>query len=430
MQTCKLNFCRAGHMTSFQRSCCLLLLLAFAAPPLSSADEVDLPDRGESGLEEFEYIETPDLEDGKSAAELPLHEDADMGDERMRNMSISFLHPPPGYSFTKDPYVEIGGSDIPAAYSGMLYFGSGNPFPLSLQELPLNVVISDLAPGNYSLTIVILNSERQPTDVRAETNFEFLPPNFDLRKAKGSGKFDAKMFEMAQRFHLAEAADAEEDENRFLEAFRSYARGNADCVKCEEDELHVSDEVFAQVAVKLFARRGRDVQQAVELAHHCAELENHNCLFLALVFDDINNRLGLVGLEDEKFPVLEKCAKAKNPLCQLALGYRYRKGISVQESCDMAAMYYRLAGDVAVMFSQEDAGNAPLHNVRLLEYTAVSAEQEKAQVEELRVVQAQQGNADAAAAVAIDRYFGTSYTGSGNNEEDKKSAAQLFQQVG
>jgi hypothetical protein len=30
-------------------------------------------------------------------------------------------------------------------------------------------------------------------------------------------------------------------------------------------------------------------------------------------------------------------------------------------------------------------------------------------VEELRVVQAQQGNADAAAAVAIDRFFGTGF---------------------
>ena len=59
----------------------------------------------------------------------------------------------------------------------------------------------------------------------------------------------------------------------------------------------------------------------------------------------------------------------------------------------------------------------------------VEAEQEKAVVEELRVVQAQQGNADAAAAVAIDRYFGTAYTGSGNKEEDKKSAAKLFHQA-
>jgi hypothetical protein len=46
-------------------------------------------------------------------------------------------------------------------------------------------------------------------------------------------------------------------------------------------------------------------------------------------------------------------------------------------------------------------------------------------VEELRVVQAEQGNADAAAAVAIDRFFGTGYTGSGSKEEDKKSAAKV-----
>jgi hypothetical protein len=35
--------------------------------------------------------------------------------------------------------------------------------------------------------------------------------------------------------------------------------------------------------------------------------------------------------------------------------------------------------------------------------------QEKAEVEEVRVLQAAQGNADAAAAVAIDRFFGTGY---------------------
>ncbi|EKX40304.1 hypothetical protein GUITHDRAFT_142807 [Guillardia theta CCMP2712] len=406
-------------MARLRASCSLLLCLMLVAPPLAATDEVDTAGEEGTGFDEFEYIETPDLVDSKSVGAAFLHEDPEPIDTS--NMSISFIHPPPGYTFTKDPYVEVGGSGIPQGYSGMLYFGSGNPFPLSLQELPLNVVISDLAPGNYSLTVIILNHERQPTEVRAETNFEFLPPNVDVKKTRSSGKFDAKVFEMSQRFHLAEVVSSgSEDDNPFLDAFRSYAKGNVDCVRCEEDEIHVSDEIYAQVAVKLFSRSSRDIEQAVDIAYHCAEMDNYNCLFLALVFDNMHQRLGLLGHDDDKFPVLEKCAKARNPLCQLALGYRYRKGISVPESCDLAAMYYRLAGDVSVMFSQEDAGNAPLHNVRLLEYTAVSAEQEKAQVEELRVVQAEQGNADAAAAVAIDRYFGTSYTGSGNNEEDKK----------
>ena len=45
---------------------------------------------------------------------------------------------------------------------------------------------------------------------------------------------------------------------------------------------------------------------------------------------------------------------------------------------------------IANMYAQEDAGSGPLHAVRLLEHTAVAAEQEKAVVEELRVVQAEQ----------------------------------------
>ena len=135
----------------------------------------------------------------------------------------------------------------------------------------------------------------------------------------------------------------------------------------------------------IFGVRGRNVEQGIEVLQYCADLGNANCRFLLLALAGVNDRLGLFGHHSDgpELHELEDCANSdRSPLCRLALGFRRLYGLvdrgeaeQTASGCDAAAIQYRIAADHAVMFSQEDAGSGPLHSVRLLEFTAVAAEQ-------------------------------------------------------
>ena len=73
-------------------------------------------------------------------------------------------HPPEGFVYEGDVSIHVNAKGIPEGegYSGMLYFGSGNPYPIPLDSLPVGISVTDLAPGNYSVKFMILDGERQP----------------------------------------------------------------------------------------------------------------------------------------------------------------------------------------------------------------------------------------------------------------------------
>jgi len=74
-------------------------------------------------------------------------------------------HPPEGFVYEGDAVsIHVNAKGIPddEGYSGMLYFGSGNPYPIPLDSLPVGISVTDLAPGNYSVKFMILDGERQP----------------------------------------------------------------------------------------------------------------------------------------------------------------------------------------------------------------------------------------------------------------------------
>ena len=397
--------------------------------------------------EEFEYIETPDMEVTGTARPRRQEESG-----LPPGAKVEILEPLNGHVYEDHRVIiRVDAHNVPEGegFSGMLYFGAGNPFPISIDSLPVGITVTDLAPGNYSVKFLLLDPDRQPTGVDADVDFERRAPPGWLAPKEDNSRFDARIIQIATRFQLAESTDVLEDKNPFLDAFRDLAQHHSACTTCDAGGLSESDELLGQAIPLLLGAKGRNVAMGLDVLQHCADLGNSNCLVLALSLSGTEEREGLFGQDphgDERAR-LEQCAvHDRSPLCRMALAFRLRfiaargtaglaaaeaggPGARTAEACDAAALHYRLAADAALMFSQEDAGSGPLHSVRLLELTAVAAEQEKAVVEELRVVQAQQGNADAAAAVAIDRYFGTAYTGSGNKEEDKKSAAKLFHQA-
>jgi len=55
----------------------------------------------------------------------------------------------------------------------MLYFGSGNPFPIPMETLPVGITVTDLAPGNYSVKFMLLDPDRQPTGIFVFPYFVF-----------------------------------------------------------------------------------------------------------------------------------------------------------------------------------------------------------------------------------------------------------------
>lgn len=67
--------------------------------------------------------------------------------------------------------------------------------------------------------------------------------------------------------------------------------------------------------------------------------------------------------QEEDFERLRACARRRNTLCQLALGYRLARGVGIEKDCDAATSHYRLAGDTTLMFAQDTAGVPPLHAV-------------------------------------------------------------------
>ena len=321
--------------------------------------------------EEYEYIETPDM---ASTGTFRSERVADPA--AVQDMRVMIEHPSEGFVYEDAQVtIHVNAANVPAGegYSGMLYFGAGNPFPIPMDSVPVGITVTDLAPGNYSVKFMLLDADRQPTGVEADVNFERrAPPGFRAPKPDNS-KFDSRVFEISQRFILAEQADPMQDKNPFRDALRALAKDNSECRTCEEGELSEADEVLAQAIPLLMGVKGRDVEQALEMLAHCADLGNVNCRFLHLSLAGIHERLGLFGDQAEGYDLadLERCAtEDKSVLCRLALGFRFRHGLFSSGGagagrCDMAATHYRLAADHAIMFSQEDAGSGPLHSVSM-----------------------------------------------------------------
>ena len=185
--------------------CALLsaLLLALALPTRTEVDVDDESAAGEDGgpysadgsaagdapyfgeeasdgpeePEEYEYIETPHMESTGTFRSERWRENSEP-----TNMRVSIDHPTEGSVYEdKDVVIQVNVHNVPRdeGYSGMLYFGSGNPFPIPLDTVPVSITVTDLAPANYSIKFMLLDDERQPTGVDADVNFERrAPPGF------------------------------------------------------------------------------------------------------------------------------------------------------------------------------------------------------------------------------------------------------------
>ena len=173
-------------------------------PPAYFGEDGD-GNTGPDEPEEYEYIETPHMEStGTFRSERSNDAVA------VTNMRVMIEHPTEGYIFEQAHVsIHVNAENVPhdEGYSGMLYFGSGNPYPIPMESLPVGITVTDLAPGNYSVKFMLLDPERQPTGVEADVNFERrAPPGFRAPKPDNS-KFDSRIFEISQRFILAEQAD-------------------------------------------------------------------------------------------------------------------------------------------------------------------------------------------------------------------------------
>jgi hypothetical protein len=230
--------------------------------------------------EEYEYIETPEM---ASTGTFRSERTTDLA--AVQGMRVMIDHPSEGFVYEEDQVtIHVNAENVPAGekYSGMLYFGSGNPFPIPMDSVPVGITVTDLAPGNYSVKFMLLDADRQPTGVEADVKFERrAPPGFQAPKPDNS-KFDSRVFEISQRFILAERADPLQGENPFLDALRALAKDNTECHTCVDGELSEADEVLAQAIPLLMGVKGRDVELALEMLAHCAELGNVNCRFLHL----------------------------------------------------------------------------------------------------------------------------------------------------
>jgi hypothetical protein len=198
--------------------------------------------------EEYEYIETPDMESigtERSTRWMDVAEHT--------NMKVFIEDPTDGHVFEgAQVTIRVNAENVPEdeGYSGMLYFGAGNPFPIPMESLPVGITVTDLAPGNYSVKFMLLDPDRQPIGVDADVTFERrAPPGFRPPKPDNS-KFDTRIFQISQRFVLAEQADVLEGKNPFADAFRQLAQDNSECKTCDNGELSEADELLAQASPK------------------------------------------------------------------------------------------------------------------------------------------------------------------------------------
>jgi hypothetical protein len=301
---------------------------AHAPPGEAHEDYGHANEPGEPEPEEYEYIETPEMASTGTFRSERITDPA-----AVQGMRVMIDHPSEGFVYEGDHVtIHVNAENVPAGegYSGMLYFGSGNPFPIPMDSVPVGITVTDLAPGNYSVKFMLLDADRQPTGVEVDVKFERrAPPGFQAPKPDNS-KFDSRVFEISQRFLLAERADPLQGENPFLDALRALAKDNSECHTCVDGELSEADEVLAQAIPLLMGVKGRDVDLALEMLAHCAELGNVNCRFLHLSLAGVHDRLALFAdqAEGDDLAELERCAtQDKSVLCRLALAFRYRHGL-------------------------------------------------------------------------------------------------------
>ena len=153
--------------------CTSLALLLWLANVKS--DEPEYINTDGSSSQEFEYIETPEIESREEEEEESV-------DYVKQNISMVIHSPPDGAQFTEDTVVvrfEVFNASKASGFSAMAYFGGGgNPFPVDLEHTDISIVINDLQFGGHSVRILLLNSRREPTGIEAGVRFErLLPPN-------------------------------------------------------------------------------------------------------------------------------------------------------------------------------------------------------------------------------------------------------------
>ena len=210
------------------------------------------------------------------------------------------------------------GADPP--YALMLYFGSQNPTPIDYTHEHHTVHLRELDVGNYTLQVVLLDGQRQPTSVEATLRFERFAIEGGAegnrkrpRADAASVRAEAKSFELAIR--ASEDHWTAEGKKMLIGTVQDLESGEGGSSKEGAD-------AFLRASALLFSKEERDWEAAVEQLSRGATLGSSNCRFLELVLRGSEDRLGLFGEEEEELAGLEECARAKNPLCQVALGYR------------------------------------------------------------------------------------------------------------
>eukprot|EP00283_Hemiselmis_rufescens_P020468 CAMPEP_0173455162 /NCGR_PEP_ID=MMETSP1357-20121228/53762_1 /TAXON_ID=77926 /ORGANISM="Hemiselmis rufescens, Strain PCC563" /LENGTH=180 /DNA_ID=CAMNT_0014422263 /DNA_START=263 /DNA_END=802 /DNA_ORIENTATION=- len=171
--------------SSHQRACGLLLLLLLCSAGGISAQEED----------EYEFIEMP--------SDVSWEEGARGGEEdskaQIPGASITIQHPPEGHTFADDSVdvrFEVHGVPFGEDFSLMVYFGSQNPIPMHLTHQSFSVHVDELAPGNYTVRVVVLDPDRRPTAVEASSSFSRTGQESSHREQTYR---DVRAFEMSVR---------------------------------------------------------------------------------------------------------------------------------------------------------------------------------------------------------------------------------------
>ncbi|KAJ1488582.1 hypothetical protein T484DRAFT_1887198, partial [Baffinella frigidus] len=144
---------------------------------------------------------------------------------------------------------------------------------------------------------------------------------------------------------------------------------------------------FLEGARLLLSQAGRNVTEAFGALREAGKL-NGNAELLDILLGAGPSSKGLT-VDPATIQRLEHCAWASNnPMCRLALGYRYHAGLGVEPSCAKAAVHWRLAADETMALNRLDGGVFPLHEVRLSQATEVRRQERKDAAIEMKREQA------------------------------------------
>jgi hypothetical protein len=265
--------------------------------------------------EEFEYIETPEIDSWDDTSDKIDY-------VKQGNISIVIQSPENGAKFTDDTVVvrfEVINASKAQGFSAMAYFGGGgNPVAVDLVYTDISLIINELQFGPHSVRILLLNSRREPTGIEASVTFERIltgdapPPQPDF------SRFDARSLAMALPVALWDSSSSPAAaEESLLASYRELAAAavaaaaaaagagaavadpaagaadtdaSADAGAGRPADLPPGAAGFAAAARLLFARSERDVAEALRIAGECAEEGNDNCRFLLIALGDMDMR--------------------------------------------------------------------------------------------------------------------------------------------